>query len=81
MIPFGGTLKMKVPDYKRDPKRDHNFDHHPHVLEASPEGMASPLQTEKCKTTGSVGSEVHKHVNIGASYSPPPPRISPASRW
>ena len=28
--PFLGTLNIRVPYYNRDPKRDHNFDNHPH---------------------------------------------------
>ena len=29
--PFFGYPKYKVPCYNGDPKRDHNFDNHPHV--------------------------------------------------
>ena len=30
--PFFGYPKYKVPFYNRDPKRDHNFDNHPHLF-------------------------------------------------
>ena len=29
--PFLGTLNIRVPYYIKDPKRDHNFDNHPHT--------------------------------------------------
>ena len=30
--PLFGYPNSSVPYYNRDPKRDHNFDHHPHVF-------------------------------------------------
>ena len=35
-----------MPYYNRDPKRDHNFDNHPYVLERRSRGLLSVYKTQ-----------------------------------
>ena len=73
--PFFGYPIYEGPYYNRDPKRDHNFDNHPHALAANTTASAtdsvadvpSPVALILVRTTSLTASSVE--LGLGASDS------------